>query len=300
VKTRFLLTLVLAVSLVVPMALGHAWSEQMKQELTAQPPEWLSIGAAIKVDSADKIADDQTGFRPVSGDSQSTRDRVTIPGRGIEIKVDYPIRWYRGSSLSPDGTKLIINSGMQSKVYDILHDGSHRAIELRLPFVTYDAGPKGYITCWSWADNKTLVGEAEIDTEKGEFIERRIYVFHVNESTLSRLDLNALNLQTTEGLTVSKVGLELDRLRISVGSNEFTVNADLKSSPKIEKPETHVPKRTPARSVHNKSELKISEAKPVKTGEKPELVSRLLWIMMIFPVLGLLWFVFKKAKLPRL
>lgn len=205
----------------------------MRRDLHAKTPDWLSIGEAIKVDLEDQVVGNQAAFRPVSGDSQSTRDRVTIPGRGIEIKVDYPISWYRGSSLSPDGTKLIINSGTESKVYEISPDGSHRGIEMKLPHVTYDAGPKGFITGWSWADHQTLIGEAEIDNEKGEFIEKRIYVFHVDKSILSRLDLGSLNLPTTEGLTVSKVGLDLDRLILSVGNYEFTVKADLKTPPKL-------------------------------------------------------------------
>lgn len=262
-----------------------------------QTPSWLSIGAAIKVDTADKTADDQTAFRPISGDSQSTRDRVTIPGRGIEIKVDYPISWYRGSSLSPDGTKLIINSGTESKVYEILPNGSHRAIEIRLPRVTHDAGPKGFITGWSWADNKTLIGEAEIDTEKGEFIERRIYVLHLNESVLSRLDLKALNLPSTEGLTVSKVGLELDRLRISVGSSEFTVKADLKTPPKIEKQQEEASKPTAPFVTPKQSAPKAIEAKPSLPSE--EQASSTLWsvvIVLIVAAIGLLWLLLKGRK----
>lgn len=279
------------------MAFGHGWSEQMKQELNAQTPDWLSIGAAIKVDPADKTADDQTAFRPISGDSQSTRDRVTIPGRGIEIKVDYPISWYRGSSLSPDGTKLIINSGTESKVYEILPNGSHRAIELRLPRVTHDAGPKGFIAGWSWADNKTLIGEAEIDNEKGEFIEKRIYVFHVDKSALSRLDVSALNLPTTEGLTVSKVGLELDRLRISVGNSEFTVKADLKTPPKIEKQQVDVPKPTAPFVTPKQSAPKAINAKPASPIDEPTASTPwLVWALISTAVIGLLWLVLKNRK----
>ncbi|MBB5353912.1 hypothetical protein HNR46_004177 [Haloferula luteola] len=297
-KTRFFLTLLLVAFMEVHVALGHAWSEQMKQELNAQPPEWLSIGAPIRVDPVDKISDEPTAFRPVSGDSQSTRDRVTIPSRGIEIRVDYPIRWYRGSSLSPDGTRLIINSGMRSKVYEMLSDGGHRPVVLRLPYVTYDDGPKGYITCWSWVDDKTLVGEAEIDTEKGEFIERRIYVFHINESALSRLDVSSLNLPTTEGLTVSKVGLELDRLRISVGNSEFTVKADLKSSPRIEKKEADAPTATAPLVAFKKQAPKAPEPKPASpTSEAP--ASSTPWsiiVVLIVAALGLFWMSLKKRK----
>ena len=233
-RAHALLALVLA-GLATPVsAFAHGWSEQMRQELNAKTPGWLVVGAPIKAGPASEALDDQAVFRSVAGDSQATRDRVRIPSREIEIKVDYPISWYRGSSLSPDGSKLIINSGAESKVYEILPNGSHRKVDLRLPRVTYDDGPKGFITGWSWADNKTLLGEAEIDNEKGEFIEKRIYVFHMNESALSRIDVSALNLPSTEGLTVSKVGNDLTHLKIALGNSEFTVKADLKSAPKIE------------------------------------------------------------------
>jgi hypothetical protein len=178
----------------------------------------------------------------------------------------------------------------------LLPDGSHRAIELRLPFVTYDSGPKGYITCWSWADDKTLIGEAEIDTEQGEFIERRIYVFHLNESVLSRLDVSALNLSTTEGLTVSKVGRELDRLRISVGNSEFTVKADLKTPPKIEKLETDVPKATASLATSKQSTPKPGEAKAVTTRDEPATTPWLLWFVLIVAAIAIAWLVLKKRK----
>lgn len=215
-------------ALLVPQSFGHGWSEEMRHELNAPAPDWLVVGPSIKVDETKQSPTEESVYRPISGDSQSTRDRVTIPSRGIEIKVDYPISWYRGSSLSPDGTKLIINSGTESKVYEILSDGQHRQIELKLPHVTYDAGPKGFISGWSWADNNTLIGEAEIDNEKGEFIEKRIYVFYANEKVLSRLDVSDLGWTTTEGLTVTEVAADLSGLRLSLDDTDFAVKVDLK------------------------------------------------------------------------
>lgn len=290
-----------------PKSFGHGRSEQMNQVLNAKTPNWLSLGIPIKVEPTGSVPMDETAFRPRSGGATNSRNRVQIPARGIEIQVDYEINYTgnneagTGSSLSPDGTRLIVNAGHSNHLYEISATGEYLEVPIQLPSVTYDAGPKGFITGWSWIDNQTVFGHAEIDDDTGnETIECRIYVYHMKERVLSRLDLSALNLTTTDGLEITKVGRDSNHLEILVGNTKLTVKADLKSSPKIEKLETHVPKRTPARAVPNKSELKISEAKLAKTGEKPALVSRLLWIMMIFPVLGLLWFVFKKAKLPRL
>ena len=303
-KIRFLLTLLLAISMEVPMALGHAWSEQMKQELNAPPPDWLSIGAPIKVEPDGTTTKGEPKFRPRSGGVTNSRNRVQIPARGIEIRLDYEIDWSGdndagvGASLNPDGTKLIINSGMRSRVLEILPDGSHRAIELRLPHVTYDGGSKGFITGWSWADNQTLIGNAEIDTEQGEFIERRIYVFHVKESALSRLDLSALNLPTTEGLRVSKVGHELDRLSISVGNSEFTVKADLKSPPKIEKKEADSPTAAPHVEPTQQAS-KAPGAKPTVPAPSEEHASSTPWgiiVLLTMAAGGLLWLLLKRRS----
>jgi hypothetical protein len=279
---------------------GHGWSEEMRRELSAPAPEWLAIGTTIKAEPTKQKADDQKSFRPISGDSQSTRDRVSIPSRGIEIKVDYPISWYRGSSLSPDGTKLIINSGADTKLYEIHANGQHRQIELKLPRVTYDEGPKGFITGWSWADNTTLLGEAEVDNEKGEFIEKRVYVFHLRDSTLSRLDVSALNLATTEGLTVTKVGTDLGSLRLSIGDAEFTVSADLKSPPHLSEQQQQGadPSTTPP-SVMPPAPKNATSTKRLTSTPTKEPASSTMWsiiVVLIVTVIGLLWLVLKKRK----
>lgn len=279
---------------------GHGWSEEMRRELYAPAPEWLAIGAAIKAEPAVQKTGDQKSFRPISGESLSTRDRVTIPSRGIEIKVDYPISWYRGSSLSPDGTKLIINSGADAKVYEIQADGQYRQIELRLPRVTYDAGPKGFIAGWSWADNATLLGEAEVDNEKGEFIEKRIYVYHTTQSVLSRLDVSALSLATTEGLTVTKVGTDLGGLRLAIGEAEFTVNADLKSPPQLIEPQEQstVP-ASQSSSVMQQAVSKQAPANPPPTPLTKELSSSTPWgviVILIVATTGLLWLLLKRRS----
>ena len=285
------------VALIATHSLGHGWSEDMRLELNTPAPDWLVVGASIKVHGTEQANPDKSVYRPLSGDSQTTRDRVTIPSRGIEIKVDYPISWYRGSSLNPDGNKLIVNSGTESKIYEILASGQHRQIELKLPRLTYDAGPKGFITGWSWADNNTLIGEAEIDNEKGEFIEKRIYIFYAKESILSRLDINDLGLPTTEGLTVTKVATDLTGLRLSLGDADFAVKADLNSLPppaKRELPGNGVSVSVPALHPATKQALK---AKPLPPSEKS--ISSTPWrtlVLLIVTALGLLWLLLKRRS----
>jgi len=113
--------------------------------------------------------------------------------------------------------------------------------------VTYDAGLKGYLREWSWADDQILVARAEITDEAGhEIIENRIYVFHMKEQALSRLDLTALNLKDTDGLEVTNVGSDLNHLKISVGGKDFTVKTDLHTPPSVEKQqESAMPPKLP-------------------------------------------------------
>lgn len=297
-STSARIALALVVLMVMP-SFGHGWSEEMKRELNSPAPDWLVVGESIKVESTKRPAPDESAYRPISGDSESTRDRVKIPGRGIEIKVDYPISWYRGSSLSPDGTKLIINSGTESKVYEILASGQHRQIELKLPHVTYDAGPKGFIAGWSWADNNTLIGEAEINNKKGEFIEKRIYIFHAKERMLCRLDVSGLGLPTTEGLTVTKIAADLTGLKLSLGDTSFAVKADIKSVPKPVEYQTDHNRR----DIHvpeNRSASKAApEAKSTVPRKNEEPATLTPWIMVaavVVGAIGLLWFLFRKAK----
>ena len=286
-------------ALVVSQSFGHGWSEEMRRELNSPAPDWLIVGARIKVDETKQATPDESAYRPISGDSQSTRDRVTIPGRGIEIKVDYPISWYRGSSLSPDGTKLIINSGTESKVYEILASGQHRQIELKLPRVTYDAGPKGFIAGWSWADNDTLIGEAEIDNEKGEFIEKRIYIFHAKQGVLSRLDVSGLGLATTEGLTVTKVAADLTGLRLSVGEADFAVKADLQSVPPPAEKQTPSNESSVSEPTSLSAPTKVVASNPTAPTRSEEPTSSTPWsviVILIVAATGLLWLLLKNRK----
>jgi hypothetical protein len=202
-----------------------------------------------------------------------------------------------GSSLSPDGARLIVNSGPSSHLYEILPNGDSREVPLQLPHVTYDAGRKGYLRGWSWADDQTLIGYAEIDDDAGhEVLESRIYVFHMKERVLSRLDLSALNLPTGAWVEVNKVGSDLNHLKIIVGNSEFTVKADLKSPPRIEKPETDASKTTAPLVTPKQSAQKAPEAKPVTPSEEPASTPWLVWAVLIVAAIGLLWLVLKKRK----
>lgn len=212
---------------------GHGRSDEMEHKLNSKPPAWLSLAQPIKLKPADKSADITDDFRPLRGDSESTRDRVKIPSRGIEIKVDYPISWFSGSSLSPDGTKLIINSGTTPHLYEISPAGKHREIPIQLPNITYDDGLKGFITGWSWASNDVLVGSSEIADERGhELIESRLYVFHLKEMALARIDISSLKIPNSNSIEIISVGSDLQHLKLRIGDEVMLVKADLKSAPK--------------------------------------------------------------------
>lgn len=283
---------------------AHGGSEQMKQELNAKTPEWLSIGVPIKVESSGAASLGGAVFRPRSGGATNSNNRVQIPARGIEIRVDYEIDWTgnneagTGSSLNPDGTRLIVNSGPTSHLYEILPNGESREVPLELPHVTYDAGRKGYLRGWSWADNQTLVAKSEITDDTGdEIVENRIYVYHMKERVLSRLDLSALNLPTTDGLEITKIGSDLDQLTVMAGNNEFTVKADLKSPPKIEKRITAESKTAAPLTTSKQSTPKALESKTY--GMSEESASSTPWlavIAMIIVASGVLWLLLKSRK----
>ncbi len=231
-NTRGYLAIIVFSLLGLPCAFAHGRSQEMIDMLNAPPPEWLTIGKRIIVRPSNGSFDDSVIFRSLSGGAQNTRNRVKIPSRKIEFNVDYEVDWYYGSSMNPDGTMLIVNSGMKSRLYEISPDGSHHEAELLLPYVTYDPGLKGFITGWSWAGTNTLVGISEItDYEGHEVLENRIYVFHMKERVMSRLDMSALNLPKDEAFEVLGVGDDLNHLKILMNGKEFTVKADLETPP---------------------------------------------------------------------
>jgi hypothetical protein len=129
---------------------AHGRSEEMTDMLNAPVPEWMSLAEPIKVEPVEEQSlHTALSFRPRSGGATNSRNRVQIPNRGIEFQVDYSIDWTGnneeglGVSLSPDGTKLMVNSGTTPHLYEITPDGGHREVPIQLPYVTYDDGLKG-------------------------------------------------------------------------------------------------------------------------------------------------------------
>jgi hypothetical protein len=290
-------------ALFISQAFGHGRSEEMIRMLNAPPPDWLSIGAAIKVEPDVTAAKGGTDFRPRSGGATNSRNRVQIPSREIEIRLDYEIDWAGnneagiGASLSPDGTKLIVNSGLRPHLYEITPSGEHLEVPIQLPHVTYDKGLKGFITGWFWADDQTLIGEAEINTERGEFIENRIYVFFIKESVLSRLDLSGLGLPTTEGLRVTKIAADLTGLRLSLGDTEFAVKADLKSAPQPVEQRLHGNQGSVPAPENHSEPKKVPSTSPEPTTSE-EQASSTPWsivVVLIVAATGLLWLLKRRA-----
>ncbi|NLG34680.1 MAG: hypothetical protein GX548_04930 [Lentisphaerae bacterium] len=100
--------------------------------------------------------------------------------------------------------------------------------------MTYDEGPKGFITKWSWVSNDVLLGRAGITDDTGhEIIDVRLYVFHMKERALARLDLSALNLPDTAGIQIAGIGEDMKHLRLRSGDRSFAVKADLTAPPRL-------------------------------------------------------------------
>lgn len=104
----------------VPGVLAHGRSELMTKELNAPTPDWLSIGVPIKAEPSQSPPGDHEAFRSRSGGATNSSNRVQIPSRGIEIKLDYEIDWTGNNeagtavSLSPNGKNLIVTN--ESKI----------------------------------------------------------------------------------------------------------------------------------------------------------------------------------------
>jgi hypothetical protein len=288
-------------------ALAHGRSAEMIRMLNAPVPDWLSIAEPIKVEPTDEQSlPAPQSFRPRSGGATNSGNRVQIPARGIEFQVDYPIAYTGnnaeglGVSLSPDGAKLIVSSGTGPHLYEIAPNGGHREVPMRLPDVTFDDGPKGFISRWSWASDEVLIGSGEVTDERGhELLEVRFYLFHLKEQALTRLDLSALKLpDDTAGLEIAGIGRDLEHLQIRLGDREFAVKADLKSPPRLlKKPDTApIPK---TQSIAQPPALKkVPESKTAPTpSEEP--ASSTPWsiiVVLIAASTGLLWLLLKKRK----
>jgi hypothetical protein len=220
---------------------AHGRSEEMIRTLNAPVPAWMSLAEAIKVEpvAAENFAQDYS-FRPRSGGATNSRNRVQIPELKIEFEVNYSIDYFgrksagHGVSLSPDRRKLLVNSGTNSHLYEISPSGDYKEIPIRLPHITYDAGPKGIITEWGWAGNDILAGTASITDDTGhELVDTRIYLFYLKEQALARLDISALPSKPPSALEVVSFGEDLQHLRIKWGGELFSLKADLAAPPKL-------------------------------------------------------------------
>ncbi len=288
-------------------ALAHGRSAEMIRMLNAPVPDWMSLAEPVKVEPIDEqsLLAPQS-FRPRSGGATNSGNRVQIPERGIEFQVDYPIVYTGnnaeglGVSLSPDGTKLIVSSGTGPHLYEVDPNGGHREIPVRLPDVTYDEGPKGFISRWSWAGNEVLVGSGEIVDERGhELLEVRFYLFHLKEQALARLDLSALKLpDDTAGLEIASIGHDLKHLKIRLSDREFTVKADLKSPPSLlSKPDSAPrPETKPIRDLQEPK--KATQKVPTSTANQEPIAST-PWsviVILIVAASGVLWLLLKGRK----
>lgn len=302
-KSKLFRFIGVALCLSVPNAQAHGRSEEMNRVLNAKPPEWLSIGVPVKVDSTATLPVDGMVFRSRSGGATNSRNRIQIPNRGIQIEVDYSIVWSgnndagTGVSLSPDGNRLLVNGAdLTGHLYEIQPNGTFLEVPLQLPLVTYDAGDKGFIRGWSWANDQVLTATADITDETGDMvIENRVYVFHMKEKILSRLDLSALGIAKTDFIEV--VGFWNDLLKISVGDTFVIAKADLKTPPRIEKQEIELP--ATAQLVEPKRQASKAPEKKLTSSPGGEPTSTTPWgiiVALVVAALGLLWLVLKRRS----
>lgn len=280
---------------------AHGRSSEMIRELNAPVPDWMSVAEPIKVEPIGEQSFPELNlFRPRSGGATNSRNRVQIPERGIEFELPYKIDWRGineegyGVSLNPDGTKLLVNNGTTTRLYEISPSGQHREVPIQLPHVTYDEGLKGWVFGWSWAGDDVLVGHAEIETEHHDSLEGRLYVFHMKDQALARLDLSSLDLPDTAGIEIASIGEDLEHLRVRLGDREFTVKANLKSPPRlVAKPDSQPIRET--QSIEQPPEpAKSPEAGPVPAEES---LSPKWWsVVVVVVALVLLWVLLKMRK----
>lgn len=287
---------------------SHGRSESMLKELNAPVPSWMSLAEPIRVEpTGDRLKADPKMFRPRSGGATNSRNRVRIPERNIEFQVDYSITYSgnsavgHGVSLSPDGKKLIVNSGTKPHLCEIAKNGEHLEVPIRIPHVTYDEGLKGFVTKWSWVSDDILLGHGEITDERGhELVENRLYLFHLEEQALVRLDLSRLDLpKDTAGLEVAGIGNDLRHLLIRLGDREFVVKADLESPPiiigkpavrkEINERTSDSPGTSPATGARRKQDTSDQASPP-----KPSIPWG-LFIVLAVVLITLLW-IFLKQK----
>ncbi len=219
-------------------------SEPYKEYLNQPKPEWLNIGEPIKIEVVDGIKDEFFSKAIFSDELKATKYTISIPRKNISIKFNKTLaHWYLGGDagetmLSPDGKKLLVETvGAKLHLYEILGLGSYREIDFNYPELTFDSPVRGIIGGWRWVSNDVLLADSGIATpDTGEQLSHRVYTYHWKERILSRLALDSLNLDHSEG-EILGVSQDANYIRVRLGGDTYTLKADLNSTPKLLKKE---------------------------------------------------------------
>lgn len=309
-----LFNLIFALGLFCGAVFGHGRSEELTKLLNSPVPEWLSLASPIKVEASSKnfASLDKESFLPRSGGVTHSRNRVYIPAKNFVHEFPYKLQWRgnneeaHGAFLSPDGTRLLTNSGKAPffRLYDF-ENNQLEEVEILLPRITYDEGLKGFIYTWYWASDEVLIGYAEIlDEQMHELVESRLYAFQLESQSLARLDLSALDLNPDDPpfVEVVSVGKDLSELILDVGGTRVLTKADLKSPHKIldEESSSKRSERAKPEKIQVRSSPATSSQKPLeKTSPEEGMAenkSSLPWIIAGVLLVGILALLFKVIK----
>ncbi len=293
-------------------AVAHGRSEEMIRTLNAPPPDWLTLAEPIKVEPAKEGVTgmiDHSRFRDPSG-GIILYNGIQIPKLGIVLELDLDhgispslLPYKPAVSLSPDGTRLVVNDGTDAYLYEIGADGEVTEDPTQVPFVTYDKGPKGFISYWFWASNDVLLGYASPLDERGDYeLENRLYAFHTGTRSLARLDLSTFDPDPNYPdeppmFEVVSVGKDFSELALNVnGGNTVRVKADLKAPHKLipaSSQETIGQPSTPGRSAIISPSLAVRPPPPVRQSFS------WLWLLAIVGVLlGVFSYLYRSSR-PR-
>src|SRR5690606_5539925 len=103
--------------LLLLLSIANARPPEIEDELNAPVPNWLFIAEPIVVTA--EAQDDSEGevFRPPGGGAVYGRRIFQLPDSEVDWMVDYEIGLMNGVSVSPDGTRVIVNSGITPHFY---------------------------------------------------------------------------------------------------------------------------------------------------------------------------------------
>jgi len=252
---------------------GH--SESYKEYLNQPTPVWLKIGEPTE---AEIVEGAESNLPPLSGTVIAYPVSVSIPANNITITFQGQVAggasWgaKKDNWLSPDGRRLIVQAEGAPRVFEVLGEESYREIDVDIPDVTYGSSLRGQLFGWCWVSDDVLVGNAVLENQdSGEYEGIQIYVYHVEEKVLSRLNLESLNLSDLEGLEIVQIESETSRIQFRIGDESFTVKAGLKMPSKLlpEQRQEERPSLNSSSADSSSSTLpEISKHQPVS--EKPK------------------------------